>query len=220
VALGAIATFITALAALGIAIWGSWLGALAFKPKLRVSINMAPPDCMKMLAILERRGDYTGYTNSYQCRLRITNDGNRPARNVEVRLRSLDVVPDGGPGREDRTFVPMSLLWTNSEGLARRAEQVTASRIEPKLDKQCNLCSTIEYESANPLLNFATEVDPTPIQAGVYANRKPPGNYLLHIAIAADNARVVYKTLRISFAGWIDDEGEMFRKGLVIEIVR
>jgi hypothetical protein len=68
-------------------------------------------------------------------------------------------------------------------------------------------------------LDFATEVDPTPIRSGVYANRKPPGNYLLHIVIAADNAKVVYKTLRISFAGWIDDEAEMFRKGLVIQIV-
>jgi hypothetical protein len=109
VALGAIATFLTALAAVGIAIWGAWLRELVFKPKLVVSITMRPPDCMKMLAVLEKRPDYTGFTNSYQCRLRITNEGNREARNVQVKLRRLEIVANGGPGREDQTFIPMNL---------------------------------------------------------------------------------------------------------------
>jgi hypothetical protein len=212
VALGSIGTLAAVITALVIAIWGPQLQTLFSKPKLTVSIKMHPPDSMKMLV---RGVGGQHYMESYQCRLLITNTGKREARNVEVKARHLQIVPNGGTGHEDLTFIPMNLQWAHTDGLS-RAEQITAKRIEPGLDKHCNLCG---MTNAAPLLNFATEVSPTPIRENVYANRKQPGNYLLDIVIAADNAKAVYKTLRINFGGWFDDEGEMFKKGLVITVL-
>lgn len=214
VALGSIGTLLAVIVALGIAIWGQQLQTLFSKPELKVSIDMHPPDCMKMFAVWTHIQGRPQYEYSYQCRLKITNAGKREARNVEVKARHLQIVPNGGAGHEDLTFIPMNLQWAHTDGLS-RAEQITAKRIEPGLDKHCNLCATL---LSTPLLNFATEVSPTPIKENVYANRKPPGNYLLDIVVAADNAKAVYKTLRIKFEGWFDDEGEMFKKGLVITV--
>jgi hypothetical protein len=55
VALGSIGTLAAVLVALVLAIWGSWFGALAFKPKLRVSIEMQPPDCIRIGSVLGTR---------------------------------------------------------------------------------------------------------------------------------------------------------------------
>jgi hypothetical protein len=68
-------------------------------------------------------------------------------------------------------------------------------------------------------MDFLTEVTPNELRPGVWPTRKQPGRYLLDIAISANNAKVVYKTLRINFTGWFDDETEMFSKGLVVSVL-
>jgi hypothetical protein len=40
--------------------------------------------------------------------------------------------------------------------------------------------------------------------------RKPPGEYQLDFAMAASNARTIYRTAHICFKGWRDNEAEMF----------
>jgi hypothetical protein len=50
--------------------------------------------------------------------------------------------------------------------------------------------------------------------------RKQPGQYQLDFAVAASNARTIYRTAHISFNGWRDNGTEMFGEGggLHIEI--
>jgi len=126
VAAGVIVTLLGVLAALIIAIWGQWLGSLFFKPALRVSIEMHAPDWIKIQARVNVPGVAPIQTTGYFCRLRVTNDGNRAAENVEVRLLKLRIVPNGGHGRLDEHFLPLSLVWAD-------IERVTAPWIQPKL---------------------------------------------------------------------------------------
>lgn len=214
VAIGAVATFFTGVVALLIAVWGPWLRGLVFRPVLRVSIDMRPPDCIKIQAVLGNRSPNlpTFVTDSYHFRLKVTNAGNREAQDVEVKLLRLRVVPNGGPGREDRDFLPLNLKWSDSE-------LITVPRIQPKLFKHCDLCNTLSLPpGGTPLMDFRTEVVPNQLRPDIWPTRKKPGNYALDIAVSANNAKVVYKTLRISFAGWFDDEAMMFNRGLVISV--
>jgi hypothetical protein len=134
VAVGAIATLLGVGAALVIAIWGQSLQALLFKPKLRISVEMRPPDCIRIQAAtgfivgsIPVPGNIPGalpvaYSPAYYCRLRITNDGNREAQDVEIKLLRQRIVPNGGPGRDDPDFMPLNLKWADTG-------EVTAKRI-------------------------------------------------------------------------------------------
>jgi hypothetical protein len=214
VAVGAGATLFTGLVALFIAVFGTSLQTLLFKPKLRVSIEMRPPDCTKIRAVYGTRVTETGteptsFVDSYYYRLQITNTGNREAQDVEVRLLRLQVTV-GAESKEDRDFFPLNLKWSNTG-------QVTAPRIQPKLSKHCDLCQILGNDPG--FIEFVTEVTPNPLRPGIWATKKPAGVYRLVIAVAANNASVVEKTLRISFVGWRDDEAEMLSEGLVVELV-
>lgn len=214
VALGSTGTLLAVIVALAIAIWGAKLANIfAPKPKLKVSIAMRPPDVIQIRTIT---GVQSG-AESYYYRLRVKNDGNREAQDVEVRLLKLRKTPNGGAGELDQNFLPLNLTWANTDALP-AADQVTMKRIQPKLDKQCNLLRIMRVDDANPMIEFLTEVTPNEIRPGEYFTKKRIGNYLLDIAIAANNAKVIYKTLRIEFAGWYSDLSEMVRTGLVVKI--
>jgi hypothetical protein len=73
---------------------------------------------------------------------------------------------------------------------------------------------------AKDKVEYVTEVTPNELRPGVWPTKKVPGNYELDIAVSANNAKLVRKTLRISFAGWFDDESAMFSKGLVVRVIR
>lgn len=198
-AVAAIGTLLAVAAALIIAVWGPGLGGIFFKPKLKVSIDMRPPDCFKMME-----------TNSYWCRLRVANDGNREATDVEIQLLRLWRV-EHGRQIEDHDFLPLNLIWAD-------IEVATMPRIQPRLFKHCALCSTTNVGSTNLLLDFRTSVIPKQLRNNVWPSRKPPGHYILNLVASANNAKPVYHSLAIKFAQWFDDEGEMFSKGLVIKI--
>jgi hypothetical protein len=213
IALGAVGTLLAAFAAVGIALWGPWLASRFFKPRLKVDIKMARPDCIR----IQTRTGPESWVNSYYFRLRITNEGNREAVNVEARLRKLWIVYADGALREDRDFVPLNLTWANTDQLS-AADQIR-QRIQPRLDKHCNLLRTLHEDEAHPVFEFCTEVTPNQIVPGEWYTKKRPNNYQVDIAVSANNAKVVYKRLLIRFSNWIEDEDQMYREGLVVKIV-
>jgi hypothetical protein len=74
---------------------------------------MRPPDCIKILTTTGANSN----AESYYFRLRIKNDGNREAQDVEVRALKLRITPNGGAGRDDPNFVPLNLTWANTDKL-------------------------------------------------------------------------------------------------------
>lgn len=201
--------------ALFIAIWGDWLKGIFAKPILAVGIRMEPPDCLKIRYVVDQRGVTTFYANSYYCRLAVRNDGRLGARNVEVSLLSLSRRNDDGQFEQDRSFIPLSLVWSNSN-----PRSTVADRIPPDgLSKHCDFCHVVEDGTANPILNLDTEVTPTELAPGVWPTRKPVGTYQGRLAVTSDNAKPYYRDFTITYTGWKDDEDDMFREGLVIAML-
>lgn len=231
VAFGSIATLLAVVAALAIAIWGDQLKALASRPALTLSISMQPPDCHRITSTrveIVQVPVIPGATNpaiittpqqvaeikyqTYYCRLSVGNDGNAAARNVGVRAVGLTRL-DGKTKTyiDDPHFMGMGLTWSHANG------STVVGKIDPKLPKHCDLAHVDEPLSKYLQLN--TEVTPSEVAPGVWPTVKPAGTYRLRVGVTADNAKTLYKTLKIVFQGkWYDTEAEMFKKGLVITV--
>jgi hypothetical protein len=203
--------------ALLLAIWGEWVRSLRFRPKLDVTIETKPPDCIKIQTRVETRtGLLIEPSTAYYCRLRVWNRGNVPARDVEVTLLRLHRV-EGERTSEDPDFLPLSLRWSHVR------ETVTPA-IPPGLFRHIDLCHLDnpggKLDVPRNSFNFETEVQPTELRPGVWPTWKGAGNYRLDFVIAADNAKPVNRSVTITFTGsWTDDEAEMFAKHLVIRVV-
>ena len=101
------------------------------------------------------------------------------------------------------------------EGVA--GGSVVVAKIDPKLPKHCDLAHVDNPSSTHLQLN--TEVTPNVVAPGVWPTIKPAGTYRLEVAVTADNAPPVYRTLRIVFDGkWYASETDMFTKGVVISV--
>jgi hypothetical protein len=214
---GAIATFLAVVAALAIAIWGDWLKSLTSRPKLAISISMSAPDCHKIQTTQQLVGPGgqmlpVAAFDTYYCRLSVGNDGNAPARDVGVRAIKLSRLdPKSGEYIVDPHFMAMDLTWAHAGG------KVTVAKIDPRLPKHCDLAHV--DHSNTKFLQFNTEVTPNEVAPGVWPTVKPAGTYRLEVAATADNAKPLYRTLKIVFGGtWYATEKDMFSKGLTIEV--
>lgn len=212
VAVGAIATLLAVVAALVIAIWGDWLKSLASRPKLTISISMKPPDCHRIQTTATLPTGLATTFDTYYFRLWVGNDGNAAAKNVGVRAIKLSQL-DAASGKyvDDPHFMSMDLTWSHAGG------SVVVAKIDPKLPKHCDLAHVDNPSSTHLQLN--TEVTPNVVAPGVWPTIKPAGTYRLEVAVTADNAPPVYRTLRIVFDGkWYASETDMFTKGVVISV--
>ena len=223
VAVGSVATVLAVVVALTIAIWGDWLGSIASRPTLTLSIAMKPPDCHRIQTTVQIPVSAPGITNApyfatqiksfdtYYLRLSVGNSGSAPARGVEVRALELsrhDAATNAY--KIDPHFSPLNLTWAHVGG-------TVAQKIDPELSKHCDLAHIDEPDSK--LLKLNTEVVPNEVAAGVWPTIKPSGHYRLRLAITADNSKPVYRTLSITFAGqWFKTEEDMFTKGIVVRV--
>src|SRR5262245_43088362 len=99
--LTSIGTISAVAVALSIAIWGDWMKSVFAKPRLTVAIGMRPPDCHKIQVQYAVGGSgrfspMEMYTEAYWFRLPVENLGRVTARNVEVRLLSLEIQRPNG----------------------------------------------------------------------------------------------------------------------------
>src|SRR5207244_3745631 len=102
----------------------------------------------------------------------------------------------------DPTFIPLNLKWANTG-------ETVSPRIPARgMSKHCDLCFV--QQDSEEYLTFVTEVFPNPVAPDVWPTRKEAGSYKLDVAVVADNADPVRKTLLIEFGGkWFDDADEM-----------
>lgn len=211
--IAAIATFFASIVAILIALFGDWAKTIFFKPILKVGIKMSPPDCHKIEStVTDQNGNVISSQDTYYYRLRIRNDGNLQAQDVEVKLLTLWKKHPNGRYYEDHNFLPLNLVWSHSLG-----KIITTPKIQPKIFKHCDLCHTINTPSGL-LIQFDTDIIPNRVTQNRYPTIIDSGKYRLKIVIVANNSKPLYKTLQIDFTGhWYNDEEEMFRNGLSIK---
>ncbi len=201
--LGAFGPFVVAAVALGLALWGQDIHALAHRPNLSASLTMKSPDCHKMRW-------HDGRCDAFFCRLDIRNNGSQ-AKDVEVRLLNLRRRV-GDRYELDHDFRGgLNLVWEYTH-------EVTLPQIDRNLSKHCDLLYVKHVRSL--LLEFATNHVPNQIRPGVWPTKWPGGDYRVDLVVVAANARPRYVTLGVQFSGkWLPKEADMFSKGLTIQVV-
>ena len=216
VPLTAIGTLLAAIAALVFGIGGHEVRALFFKPALKVTIELQAPDAI-LIQTFVSGPQGQGSLPTFYYRLRVANDGNATAREVEVRLLRLRKHDPATDQFElDPNFLPLNITWSYVGG-------VVLPSIHATLFHNCDLLHIVEdnalARSAYPdpsQFMFNTKDRPNPVGQGVWPTLKPVGLYELDLVAYAANADPVYRTFTIDYRGWFPTEADMFTKGLII----
>lgn len=204
--LTSIGTIAAVVVALGIAIFGDQLKALMRKPRLTATIR---PHFNK----IKFRIDGISY-DSYHYGLRIENNGNTGAVNVEVRMLSLST-KEGEEFIRDLHFPPQNLVWAFTHAIV--MEHLPSG--PPELGKNCDFFHIVNRQDR--LLEFGTESTPNQVEYHgdwEWPTRRKPGVYRGTLAISADNAKTSYLNFEIIYNKWVDDETEMSTNGLTLRL--
>jgi hypothetical protein len=214
-ALTGIATFLAVAAALALGVWGDELRRLGRQPRLSLTLVPIPDHFQKFL---------TGAGPVYTVRISVTNEGDRPARNVEVWAQELKVELQPGVFVRDPVFMAMNLIRTHVGG-------TVTPVVHPGIPKPYDVGKVVNEDLSRQagrkrlLFELSTEVGPELVQpaglkGGLYPSWKPPGTYRLTLAIAADGIDVVQRVVEIRWTGqWDDDPDVFFRDELHIRIL-
>jgi len=201
----------------------SWLN----RPRLEVSISVAPPDCHKTTLVQTlnmRDHPATLHTDCYYFRIRVRNAGNQRAEYVEVFASELFKQQADESFKRVDSFLPMNLLWSH-------IREPFIPAISPEMEKLCDLGHIVDpakrerfVSDHNPNLNVANDKTTMSLDVEVpsfaMGHVIAPGKYRLHLLIGAANSKPVKKTLEISLTGvWHSDEHTMLGEGIGIRII-
>ena len=104
-------TIVLALVAI-IAIFQDKIRSWITRPKLDVTIDVKPPDCLKIPMVrLSPEGESTVVAGSYYFRFRVINRGNQKAESVEVFAAGLLKQQADDTFKEVDSFLPMPSLY-------------------------------------------------------------------------------------------------------------
>jgi len=212
-----------------VAIFQDKLRAWVMRPKLRVTIQVAPPDCHKSVieCYNEKIGIVDVIVEVYYFRLLVKNDGNQRAELVEVFAKKLTEKKEDGAFTKVSTFMPMNLTWTHTD------DKIFYEAISPHMYRNCSLGHIIdpskrrlsrseqlpEEKSGKPFNKAVFSFD-LEIRPNTGGHLIKPGTYRLDIVVAAANVKPISKTLEIAFNGeWCPNEAEMFRRGISIKML-
>ncbi|NJN96253.1 MAG: hypothetical protein HC875_20140 [Anaerolineales bacterium] len=197
-------------------------------PKLEGAIATTSPDCIKITLLAKTLQQEKVPVDTYYLRIRIKNEGNEKAENVEVFAAELSKrQADGVTFKRVDDFEPMNLVWTNFGGT------IFFPAISPRMYKFCDIAHIMNpAQRANniyaedkhwpgiplekTILSFDTFVKPHTLS---YLH--PFGTYRLVIVVAATNAKPGTITLEIALTGdWYDDASRMLGEGVTIRVVK
>jgi len=231
--LGDLPTWVTAIATLllaALAIFQDSIRSWLTKPKLELDIRPRPPEChpteWRWVGAVRRTNLLTHETSvvteqlalpCYYFRLRVTNNGNCEAREVEVFAKELKRHSEvRGEFDEVTRFSPMNLLWSD-------VRQPFLHVLSPKLPKLCDLAHAIApserlylnhdldgVRDDQTILALDLQVEPTS-----KGHLLGPGFYRMTLVLAAANATPREYHLDITFTGdWYEEPDRMFTTGI------
>jgi len=221
----AIGTTMAVVVALCIALFQDKMRAWIMQPKLDISIDVKPPDCLKIPIRSYTQGEPSVVADAYYLRLRVLNKGGQKAESVEVFAASLLRRQADDTFKEMGTFLPMNLVWADYG-------KVFFPAISPDMYRHCDLTHIVDPKKRGQftaedkqwpnvpvektILSLETAVKPNTL-----SHLLPPGKYHLVILVAAANAKPVKKTIELSLTGdWYDDEQKMFQDGVGAQILK
>ena len=211
--LTSIGTVGAVIVAVVLALWGGQIRQFGSRARFKVLFERKPPDC-QLVTNLEPINHFTSIaTPAALVRFRVDKNGITAASNVEVRMLQLWRAGADGILKLDPDFLPVNLVWTNSQSTTTRV-------IHPGLPRHCDFLSVLQSGDPTDLtFFFNTDVERQDVREGInpYINGK--GRYRVEIGISADDMPPLRKTFEISFSGsWSDDPDQMFNNDLVVKL--
>jgi hypothetical protein len=210
--------------AVGVALFGQEIIGLWRHPKLNVILRPGPPDCHKTEISIQKMIGQGVYEERYPCyylRLWIENNGSTRAENVQVFAERLEKL-EGHKYVEQKRFLPMNLRWSHSGAIGQGivfnpgispemgAHADLAHIPHPSLEEQVAGRAVPGFKKGHSLLEFDLEVQP--YQGG---HLHGPGDYRLHLKVAASNCEPIKKVIGLKFSGvWHDSEETMFLESI------
>jgi hypothetical protein len=196
------------------------------KPKLRVSMALAPPDCQKTTLSLFAPGRHIA-AECYYLRLWVQNIGKTRAERVQVFAASLSRQNADGSFKDVTSFLPMNLRWAHGHQ-GPDGPEIFAEGISPEMGKHCDLGHVVdpkdrtEFGEDLPTLALDETVLALDLemQPATLSHLVPPGVYRLVLMVAAGNCPPVTHTLQLTITGkWFSDQERMFSEGLGVTTV-
>lgn len=213
---GALAQWVSAgitLLAVFVALFKETVLAWHYKPKLELRINPEAPDCHKQFF----SDGHTGYS----LRFWVFNNGNRPAKDVQVYAASLKMKDQTGEMYTAvEKFLPMNFKWSSGEG---NVVTTFASIISPAVGRHCDfghivsgiaerMHGHIDDMAFSLSFVFDLEIDTKMRNATIQA-----GSYDLELVLAASNVKPRRYSISFTYDGrWSNDAKTMFTKHLLI----
>jgi len=194
------------------------------KPRLTVSITLAPPDCHKTTlnyAVQKAAITYSS-TDCYYLRVWVSNIGKTRAEKVQVFASKLSRRSADGSFKVVEAFLPMNLRWAHGQQ-AGGTPEIFAEGISPMMGKHCDLGHVVDPEFRKDIGEDLAEVPADQTILSLDLEIKPntrshlisPGVYRLELRVAAANSAPVTKVIELTITGkWFEEQTKMFTDGL------
>jgi hypothetical protein len=136
---GATATFLAVLVALFKDEFLRWRR----KPKLRLSVSLAPPDCHKTTVtyVVQKVAPTYNPADCYYLRLWVENVGKTRAERVQVFVAKLSRRTADGSFKNVDQFLPMNLRWSHAGS---KTPEIFAEGISPEMGRHCDLAHLVD----------------------------------------------------------------------------
>lgn len=221
---GATATFLAVLVALFKDEMLRWWR----KPKLTVSVALAPPDCHKTSLYYDvSNSRVVGSADCYYLRVWVANVGKTRAERVQVFASKLFRRRADASFKEVEAFLPMNLRWAHGHR-ASGGPEIFAEGISPGMGKHCDLGHVVDPKlekevgedlpgiaADHAILALDLEVPPASLSHLI-----PPGVYRLELRVAAANSAPQPKAIELTITGkWFEDQAQMFSDGLGLKAI-
>lgn len=189
------------------------------KPNIKVSMQLEPPDCLKIPVTNTATGQIL--YDTYYLRFKVENTGNFRMEDVEVFAMELFKRKDNNVRfSKVNSFLPMHLRWSN-------VGEVTMPKILPGLHKHCDLGHIVQ--NPNPYVNLgafgllgrshAVFILDTQVTPNTGSNYLLPAEYRLKVAFAANNLKPKYYWVSVKiFNRWSSNQQQMLSNNVYIDL--
>ena len=208
-----VSTFFVALVALFVGLAGDFVKSKFKKPKLKVSMQLNPPDCCKIP--LSSAVDGKLICDCYYFRFKVENYGNYQMEDVEIMVTELYKYNENLKKFEKvNSFLPQNLVWSNTQQMQLQY-RITIPKIQPGLFKYLDFGHIISTPQElkkifNSEVIFIFDVM---VQPNNLSHIIAPGNYKIQILFTANNMKVYKKSYLLEIKNnWVNTEEEMFGK--------
>lgn len=167
------------------------------RPKLKISLNMSPPDIQAV--------SFNG-SPGYYLRFWIFNDGNTKATNAQIYASRLEERNSDGEYVDANKFTPMNFTWSYGNASSGMPE-IYAGSILPKMGKHCDFGSITgspssviypDMEDHSPYRKFSLALE---FCSNSGNSMLAPGHYRLHLIVAAENFQPQTQLIEFGFTG-------------------